>query len=59
MHRRGGLVLGPDLDAGRLGEVVEDFRECALGKLGAIEIDAHLDAAIGGARQRLHDRPIR
>ena len=52
-------MLGPDFDAGRLGEVVEDFRWLALGKLGAVEIDAHLDAAIGGARERLHDRPIR
>jgi len=30
----------------------------APGKLGAIEIDANLDAAIGGTRERLHDRPV-
>jgi len=30
----------------------------ALGKLGAIEIDANLDAAIGGTRERLHDWPV-
>ncbi len=29
----------------------------APGKLGAIGIDANLDAAIGGTRERLHDRP--
>ncbi|MGA7655560.1 MAG: hypothetical protein WCA96_02090 [Methylocella sp.] len=29
----------------------------ALGKLGAIERDANLDAAIGGTRERLPDRP--
>jgi hypothetical protein len=42
VHRRGGVELGPNLDAGRLGEVTEDFRGLALGKLGAVEIDANL-----------------
>jgi hypothetical protein len=30
-----------------------------LSKLGAVEIDAHLDTAIGGTRERLHDWPVR
>ena len=29
----------------------------SFGKLGAFEIDANLDAAIGGTPERLHDRP--
>jgi transposase len=58
VHRRGGLVFGPNLDAWRLGEVQKDLRWRALGKLSAIEIDPNLDAAIGGARERLHDGPI-
>jgi hypothetical protein len=46
VHRRDELVLGPYLDARRLG------------KPGAVGIDAHVDATIGGARQRLHNRPV-
>jgi hypothetical protein len=53
MHRGAGLVFDPNLDAWRLGEVIENLCWRALGKLGAIEIDSHLDAAIGGARERL------
>ncbi|MGA3342241.1 MAG: hypothetical protein ABSD11_16890 [Methylocella sp.] len=30
----------------------------SFGKLGAFEIDANLDAAIGGTCERLHDRPV-
>ncbi len=58
VHRRGGLVLGPYLDARRLGKIPKDLRWRALGKPGAVEIDAHLDATIGGARERLHNRPV-
>ena len=50
VHQRAGVTLDPYLDAGRLGEVLEDLRGLALGKLGAIKINANLDAAIGGAR---------
>ena len=46
-------MLDPYLDARRLGEIPKDLRGLALGKLGAIEIDADLDAAIGGARGRM------
>jgi phytoene dehydrogenase-like protein len=47
------------LDDGRLGEVIENLCGLALGKLGAIEIDADRNAAIGGARESLHDWPVR
>ena len=59
MHRIAGLVFDPYLDARRFGEIIEDFRELALGKLGAIEIDADCNAAIGSARERLHDWLVR
>jgi hypothetical protein len=52
-------VLDPYLDAWRLGEGIENLRGLALGKLGAVEIDADRNAAIGGARERLHDGPAR
>jgi hypothetical protein len=51
-------VLDPYLDARRLGEVIEDLSGPALGILGAVEIDTHLDATLG-ARERLHDGPVR
>jgi hypothetical protein len=56
VHRRAGLVLDPYLDTRRLGEVIENLRGLALGKLGAIKIDADMDATIGGARESLHVR---
>ena len=59
MHRIAGLVLDPNLDARRLGEVIENLRGLALGKLGAIKIDADCNVAIGGACERLHDWPVR
>ena len=43
----------------RLGKLMEGLHGLALGKLGAVEIDAHLDAAIGGARERLDDWAVR
>jgi hypothetical protein len=46
-------------DTRRLGEVIESRRELALGKLGAVEIDADMDATIGGARESLQDWPVR
>lgn len=46
------------LDAGRFGEVVEDFLELALGKLSAVKICMDLNAVIGGACESLHDRPV-
>jgi hypothetical protein len=52
-------VFDPNLDAWRLGEVKEDLHGFTLGMLGAIEIDADRNAAIGGTRERLHDRPVR
>jgi hypothetical protein len=39
-------VLGPYFDARHLDKVMEDFLGRALGKLGAVEIDAHLEAAV-------------
>jgi hypothetical protein len=42
MHRIARLVLDPDLDARRLGEVIENLRGLALCKLDAVEIDSHL-----------------
>jgi len=59
VHRGAGLVFDPNLDAGRFGEVIENFRSLALGELRAVEIDSHLDAAIGRACERLHDWPVR
>jgi hypothetical protein len=59
MHGITGLVLDPYLDAMRFGEVIENFRGLALGKLCAVEIDADRNATIGGTRERLHDRPVR
>jgi len=50
VRRRGGLVLGPDLDSWRLGEIPKGLRWRALGKLGAIEIDARCNASIGDAK---------
>jgi hypothetical protein len=35
------------------------FAGLALGKLCAVEIDADRNATIGGARERLHDWPVR
>jgi hypothetical protein len=58
MHRHPVVALGAYLDAGRLGKVLKDPCRLALGKLVAVEIDAHRDAAIGGARERLDDRPV-
>jgi hypothetical protein len=59
VHRIAGLVLDPYLDAGRLGEVIENLCWRALGKLSPVEIDADRNATIGGARERLHDGPVR
>jgi len=39
------------LDAGRFSEVVEDFRELALGKLSAVKICMDLNAVTGGVGQ--------
>jgi hypothetical protein len=39
-------------------ETREQCEEAALGKLGAVKIDPHLDAAIGGTSERLHDGPV-
>jgi hypothetical protein len=41
------MMLGPNLDAGRLGEVMEGLRGLVLGNLGA------MDAAINGSGQKL------
>jgi hypothetical protein len=50
VHRGASPVFDPNLDARRFGEVIENLRGLALGKLGAVEIDADRNAAIGGAR---------
>jgi hypothetical protein len=47
------MLLGPNLDAGRLGEVMEGLRGLVLGKLGAMEIGADMDAAINGSGRTL------
>jgi hypothetical protein len=47
------MLLGPNLDAGRLGEVMEGLPGLVLGKLGAMEIGADMDAAIGGSGRKL------
>ena len=52
------MCLTPYLDTGRLGEVTENLRGLTLGKLLAIEINAHFDTTIGGTRERLHDGPV-
>jgi hypothetical protein len=52
-------VLDPYLQTWRFGEVIENLRGLALGKLGAVVIDADLDATIGSACERLHDCPVR
>jgi hypothetical protein len=59
VHRRAGVALDTYLNAGRLGKVPKNLRRLALGDLSAVEIDANLDATIGGARERLPDGPIR
>ena len=46
------------LDAGRFGEVVEDFRELALGKLRTVKICMDLNAVIGRSCESLHDWPV-
>ena len=46
------------LDARRFSEVVEDFRELALGKLSAVKICMDLNTVIGGACESLHDWPV-
>jgi hypothetical protein len=46
MHRGAGLVFDPNLDARRLGEVIENLCWRALGKLSAVKIDADRNAAI-------------
>jgi hypothetical protein len=46
------MLLGPNLDAGRLGEVMEGLPGLVLGKLGAMEIGADIDAAIGGSSRK-------
>ena len=51
-------MFDPNLDTRRLGELTEDLRGLAFGKLCAVEIDANLDAAIGGARECLQDWPV-
>jgi hypothetical protein len=38
VHWRGGPVLGPNLDARRLGKIIENFRGVALGKLRASQL---------------------
>jgi hypothetical protein len=58
VHQGAPLVLDPCLDARRLGEVIEKPPGLALGELGAIEIDAHIDASIGGACERLHNGTV-
>jgi len=47
------MLLGPNLDAGRLREVMEGLPGLVLGKLGAMEIGADMDAAIGGSGRKL------
>jgi hypothetical protein len=47
------MLLDPNLDAGRLGEVMEGLRGLVLGKLGATEIGANMDAAINGSGRTL------
>jgi hypothetical protein len=54
----GRLVFGSYFDVRRLGEVEEGFRGLAFGKLGAVEIDAHLDSAFGSTREHLYDWPV-
>jgi hypothetical protein len=45
--------------ARRLGEVTENLCGLSLGELCAVEINANLDAAISGTRERLHYGPVR
>ena len=47
VHRIAGLVLGPYLDAWRLGEVIENLRGLALGELGP---SGAAQRPIGGVR---------
>jgi hypothetical protein len=51
--RRAGLALDSYLDARRLGKVPENLRGLAFGELSGAEINANLNAAIGGTRERL------
>lgn len=48
MHRRPMIAFRADLDAGRFSEIPKDLCRLAIGKLGAVEIDAHRDTSIGG-----------
>jgi hypothetical protein len=48
------------LDKNKAAIAKQDFSggDAQDGKLSVIEIDAHLDAAIGSACERLHDGPV-
>ena len=59
VHRSAVLVFDPNLHARRFGEVIEYLRGLSLGKLSPVKINTDMDAAIGGARERLHDWPVR
>jgi hypothetical protein len=59
VHQRAGVPLDPYLNTRRLGEVTENLCGLSLGELCAVEINANLDAAISGTRERLHDWPVR
>jgi hypothetical protein len=58
VHRRTVVAFAANLNAGRLGQVVKDRGRLAFGELRAIKINAHRDTPIGGASERLQDRPV-
>jgi hypothetical protein len=59
VHQRAGVPLDPYLNTRRLGEVTENLCGLSLGELCAVEINADRNTAIGGARQCLHNGPVR
>ena len=57
-HQRLALRFGANFDVGRCREIPQDSRRRTLGEAAPIKIEPDLVAAIGGARERLHHRPI-
>jgi hypothetical protein len=58
VHRRTVVAFGANLNAGRLGKVLKDLSRLAFGELRSVEIDAHIDAAIGGILRRDIERAL-
>jgi hypothetical protein len=58
VHEGRVLALNPNFNASGLRQILKHRFWVALGKLRAIKVYPHFDAALSGLRERLHDRPI-